>query len=54
MIAGNWIRSTILPAILILIISGCSSFGGTKPITVSSKPVDIKIIQPAMPRGIDL
>ena len=54
MIAGNWIRLTILPAILILIISGCSSFGGTKPITVSSKPVDIKIIQPAMPRGIDL
>ena len=54
MIAGNWIRLTILPAILILIISGCSSFGGTKPITVSSKPIDIKIIQPAMPRGIDL
>ena len=53
MIAGNWIRSTILPAILILIISGCSTFG-TKPITVSSKPIDIQIIQPAMPRGIDL
>ena len=53
MTAGNWIRSTILPAILILTISGCSTFG-TKPITVSSKPVDIKIIQPAMPRGIDL
>ena len=53
MTAGNWIRSTILPAILILTISGCSTFG-TKPITVSSKPIDIKIIQPAMPRGIDL
>jgi len=44
---------TILPAILILTISGCSTFG-TKPITVSSKPIDIQIIQPAMPRGIDL
>ena len=46
-------RWTILPAILTLIISGCSTFG-TKPITVSSKPIDIQIIQPAMPRGIDL
>ena len=55
MTAGNWIRSTILPAILILTISGCSILGGgTKPVTVSSKPIDIKIIQPAMPRGIDL
>jgi hypothetical protein len=52
--AGNSIRSTILAAISILIISGCSSFGGTKPITVSSKPIDIQIIQPQMPRGIDL
>ncbi len=42
-----------LPAILILTISGCSTFG-TKPITVSSKPIDIQIIQPQMPRGIDL
>jgi len=49
----NWTRLTILPAILILTISGCSTFG-TKPITVSSKPIDIQIIQPAMPRGIDL
>ena len=54
MTAGNSIRSTILAAISILIISGCSSFGGTKPITVSSKPIDIQIIQPQMPRGIDL
>jgi hypothetical protein len=43
-----------LLAILTLTISGCSSFGGTKPITVSSKPIDIRIIQPAMPRSIDL
>ena len=43
-----------LPAILILTTS-CSIFGGgTAPITVSSKPVDIRIIQPSMPRGIDL
>ena len=49
----NWTRLTTLPAILILTISGCSTFG-SKPITVSSKPIDIQIIQPAMPRGIDL
>ena len=55
MIAGSWIRSTILPAILILTISGCSVFGGkAQPITVSSKPVEINIIQPTMPRNIDL
>jgi len=46
-------RWTILPAILTLIISGCSTFG-TKQIAVSSKPIDIQIIQPTMPRGIDL
>ena len=37
MTAGNWIRSTILPAILILTISGCSTLGGAKKIEVSSK-----------------
>jgi len=48
------IRLMTLPAILILTTS-CSIFGGgTAPITVSSKPVDIRIIQPSMPRGIDL
>jgi hypothetical protein len=53
-IAANWTRLTILPAILILTTS-CSIFGGgTAPITVSSKPVEIRIIQPSMPRGIDL
>lgn len=52
MTAANWTRLTILPAILILTTS-CSTFG-VKPIQVSSKPVEINIIQPAMPRGIDL
>lgn len=55
MTAVNWTRSTILPAILILTISGCSVFGGkTPPVVVSAKPVEIQIIQPSMPRGIDL
>ncbi len=50
----NWTRLTILPAILILTTS-CSIFGGkTAPITVSAKPIEINIIQPSMPRGIDL
>ena len=52
MTAANWTRLTILPAILILTTS-CSTFG-VKPIQVSSKPIEINIIQPAMPRGIDL
>jgi len=44
----------ILPAILILTISGCSTLGGAKKIEVSSKPIEIDIIQPTMPRNIDL
>ena len=52
MTAANWTRLTILPAILILTTS-CSMFG-VKPIAVSSKPIEINIIQPTMPRGIDL
>ena len=46
-------RWTIPALISTLIISGCSTFG-TKPITVSSKPIQIDIIQPTMPRNIDL
>ena len=34
----------------LLIISGCA----TKPIEVISKPIEIEIIQPTMPRAIDL
>ena len=54
MIVKNLIRWTILPAILILTISGCSTLGGAKKIEVSSKPIEIDIIQPTMPRNIDL
>jgi hypothetical protein len=44
----------MIPAlILTLTISGCSMFG-TKKIEVSSKPIEIDIIQPTMPRNIDL
>jgi len=53
MTVENLTRWMILPAILILTTSGCSTFG-TKAIEVSSKPIDIQIIQPVMPRGIDL
>lgn len=53
MIAKSLIRWTILAPILILTISGCSLFG-TKQIEVSSKPIEIEIIQPTMPRSIDL
>jgi hypothetical protein len=55
MIVKNLTRWTILAPILILTISGCSIFGGkTAPITVSSAPIEIEIIQPTMPRSIDL
>ena len=53
MIAKSLIRWTILDPTLILTISGCSVFG-TKQIEVSSKPIEIDIIQPTMPRNIDL
>ncbi len=53
MIAKSLIRWTILVPTLILTISGCSVFG-TKQIEVSSKPIEIDIIQPTMPRNIDL
>ena len=54
MIVKNWIHWTILPAILILTISGCSTLSGVKKVEVSSKPIEIDIIQPTMPRNIDL
>jgi len=56
MTAKNWIRWTLLAPILTLTISGCSLMGnmGTKEIKVSSKPIEIDIIQPSMPRAIDL
>ncbi len=54
MIVKNLTRWMILPAILILTISGCSTLGGAKKIEVSSKPIQIDIIHPAMPRNIDL
>mgnify|MGYP000920128036 CR=1 FL=1 len=53
MIVKNSIRWMIPALILTLTISGCSMFG-TKKIEVSSKPIEIDIIQPTMPRNIDL
>lgn len=38
----------------ILTISGCSIFGGSKPVEIVSKPIKIDIIQPQLPRAIDL
>ena len=53
MTVKNSIRWMIPALILTLTISGCSMFG-SKKIEVSSKPIEIDIIQPAMPRNIDL
>ena len=53
MTVKNSIRWTIPVLISTLIISGCSMLG-SKKIEVSSKPIEIDIIQPTMPRNIDL
>jgi hypothetical protein len=53
MTVKNSIRWMIPALILTLTISGCSMFG-SKKIEVSSKPIEIEIIQPSMPRNIDL
>ena len=53
MIAKSSTVWTTLLAISILTISGCSTFG-TRLIETSSKPIEIDIIQPSMPRNIDL
>ena len=52
MTVKNWILWTTLPLILILTTS-CASFG-TKKVEVVSKPLEIDILQPTMPRNIDL
>ena len=53
MIAKSSTVWTTLLAISILTISGCSTLG-TRLIETSSKPIEIDIIQPSMPRNIDL
>ena len=52
MTVKNWILWTTLPLILILTTS-CASFG-TKKVDIVSKPLEIDILQPTMPRNIDL
>ena len=53
MIAKNWTRWTTLLLISTLTISGCSLIPNKK-IDIVSKPLEIDIIQPTMPRNIDL
>jgi hypothetical protein len=40
--------------VLLLVTSGCSILGGTKSIEVYSKPVQLDIIHPQMPRPVQL
>ena len=47
------LKNYIISIILILTISGCSLLG-TKQIEVVSKPVQIDIMQPDLPRPVDL
>ena len=47
------LRNFIISAILITTISGCSLLG-SKKIEVVSKPIQIDIMQPALPRPVEL
>ena len=47
------LKNSIISIILVLTISGCSLLG-TKQIEVVSKPVKIDIMQPDLPRPVDL
>ena len=53
MIAKNWTRWMTLLVISTLTISGCSLLPNKK-VEIVSKPIEIDIIQPTMPRSIDL
>ena len=39
---------------LTILISGCAGFGGSKKVEIVSKPVKIDIMQPNLPRDINL
>ncbi len=47
------LKNSIISIILVLTISGCSLLG-TKQIEVVSKPIQIDIMQPDLPRPVDL
>ena len=53
MTVKNWTHWTTLLLISTLTISGCSLIPNKK-IDIVSKPLEIDIIQPTMPRNIDL
>ena len=46
-------KNYLILTCLTLLISGCSVFG-TKQIEVVSKPIEIDIMQPTLPRPLDL
>ena len=46
-------KNFLILTILTLIISGCSSFG-SKKIDIVSKPIEIDIMQPDLPRPLEL
>ena len=49
------VRNLATLTILATLISGCASFGlGTKKVQVITKPVQIEIMQPSLPREISL
>ena len=47
------LRNLVLPLTILMMVSSCSLLG-TRPIEVTAKPMERKIIQPIMPREIEL
>lgn len=49
------LKILVILSLLTTTISGCSIFGGkTKQVEIISKPIEIEIIQPTLPRPLDL
>ena len=47
------LRNSVLPLTILMMVSSCSLLG-TRPIEVTAKPMERKIVQPIMPREIEL
>ena len=47
-------KNFIILTILTLAISGCAGLGGSKKVEIVSKPIEIDIIQPQLPRPVKL
>jgi hypothetical protein len=49
----NQLKNLVLPLTILMMVSSCSLLG-TKQLEITAKPMDRTIVQPIMPREIDL